>query len=377
MMRFLTAAILISHIFTSVVLAADSTSNPSSGGSSSVKEGSTAKKPTSANAERNFYEVMDDLLADFEYDLKNGTVTGLKDLSIRNIATSENIPPSFRSHLELSVTEKILKNTRTRMVQCLPCRAKRTTLNGDQVIITSADTNPVELSRIAKMSGILHFLDMAFSYQPSGMVLSMTISEPESGGIIWSRSYNSETSRTSAFRRGVDYAQIDDARKASEYQPTVQYRAIAYYLFENNIGGYTGCIGAGFRMVERYDNRKKEVGFEANYLKDSSTLVNTAASTANLYSGFNLTMLFVHSWNFIGPEENYNLVRGGLTLGLGGTYTSGYLGGLLRATYEWRFAKHWALSTVLGYRPTSTAFIAGTKSSISGAEFGLGINAIF
>src|SRR5690242_10781086 len=50
---------------------------------------------------RNFYNVLEDLMADFEYDLKNGQVIGLKDLSIRNIATSENIPGSFKSHLEL------------------------------------------------------------------------------------------------------------------------------------------------------------------------------------------------------------------------------------------------------------------------------------
>ena len=128
---------------------------------------------------RNFYEVLQDLVSDFEYDLKNGEVEGLKNIAIRNIATSENIPPSFRSHLELVLTERILKTTKSRILQCLPCRSKRTTLDGDQVMITSAETNPVELSRIAKLAGIEHFMDVAFSYQPSGMVLSMYITDPE------------------------------------------------------------------------------------------------------------------------------------------------------------------------------------------------------
>jgi len=44
-----------------------------------------------------------------------------------------------------------------------------------------------------------------------GDILSMYITDPESGSVIWSRSYNSETSRAAAFRRGVDYTQIDDA----------------------------------------------------------------------------------------------------------------------------------------------------------------------
>lgn len=331
--------------------------------------------------ERNFYEVLEDVLADFEYDLKNGNVNGLKDLAIRNIAMSENVPPSFRSHLELLVTERILKTTKVRVVQCLPCRARKTALNGDQVVVTSAETNPTELSRIAKTSAIENFLDLAFSYQPRGMVLSMTISSPESGSIIWSRSYNSEMTRANAFRRGIDYTQTDEARKQTEYAPSVQYRGILYYLFQPNIGGTTGTLGAGFRMMERYDNRRKEVGFEVDYFKDSSTLVGStvpAAGTVNLYGGFNLTLLFQHGWNFFGEEENYNKVRGGLVVGLGGTYASGFLGGLARAQYEWRLGKHYAVSTTLGYRPESTAFLNTTAvGDVSGLEFGIGINILY
>ena len=335
--------------------------------------------PAATGAQRNFYDVLEDVMGDLEFDLKNGNVTGLQQLGIRNIALSENVPPSFKSHLELLVTERVLKNTKTKMIQCLPCRAKRTTLNGDQVVITSAETNPAELSRIAKMSGIEHFMDVAFSYQPSGMVLSMYITEPDTGSVIWSRSYNSENSRAAAFRRGVDYSQIDDARKQTEYTPTVQYRAMVYYLFEPNISGTTGCLGLGFRMVERYDNRKKEVGFELNYLRDASSLVGatTAATTGNLYSGINMTMLFVHAWNLIGDEENFNKVRGSLHLGVGGTYASGFLGGLFRVGYEWRLGKHFSVLGSLGYRPSGTAFVGTTGTPVSGPEFGLGINYMF
>jgi hypothetical protein len=338
-----------------------------------------------APPERNFYDVLEDVMGDFEFDLKNGNVTGLQDLAIRNVAVSESVPPSFKSHLELLITEKVLKNTKSKVLQCLACRAKRTTLNGDQVVITSPETNSTELSRIAKMGGIAHFLDAAFSYQPSGMVLSMYITEPETGSIVWSRSYNSETSRASAFRRGVDYSQTDDARKSTEFTTTIQYRALIYYMFEPNLTGTTGVLALAFRMVERYDNRKKEVGFELNYLKDASTLVNgsapaTAATTDNLYSGFNATLLFVHAWNLIGEEENFNKVRGSLNVGVGGTYGSGFLGGLVRVGYEWRLGKHFSVNGLLGYRPSSTAFVgtaATTGKSVSGAEFGLGVGYSF
>lgn len=329
---------------------------------------------------RNFYDVLEDVMADFEYDLKNGQVKGLKDLAIRNIATSENVPPSFKNHLELVTQERIMKNTKTRMIQCLACKAKRTQLDGDKVTISSNDTNPLELSRIAKSSGIENFMDIAFSYQPSGMVISYTINEPESGAVVWSRSYNSETSRAAAMRRGVDFSQVAEARKQEEYDPVVAYRGIIYYLFEKNVSGYSGTLGFGFRMSERYDNRKKEVGFEFNYLRDTSSLVGSNSSTAgtNLYDGLNVTLLFVHAWNLIGEVEAYHRVRGSVFAGIGGTYASGFLGALIRTGYEWRLGKHYAVSAVLGYRPKGTKFIGSTAvGAVQGLEFGLGVNLLF
>lgn len=332
--------------------------------------------------ERNFYEVLDDLMGDFEFDLKNGNVNGLKDLAIRNIAVSENVPPSFKSHLDLLITEKILRNAKTRVVQCLPCKSKKTTLSGDQVIITSPETNPAELARIAKVSGIANFMDVAFAYQPTGMVLSMYISDPETGSIVWSRSYNSETSRAAAFRRGVDYNQIDQARKQMEYVPTVQYRLTVYYFNEpNNFVARTSALGLGFRMMERYDNRKKEVGFELNYIMDSSSIIggtNPPANRINIWSGLNLTLMFMHAWNLIGEEENFNRPRGSIFAGIGGTYASGYLGALVRGGYEWRLAKHWGVSANLGYRPASTAFVGSNEAGrVGGIEIGIGISHLF
>lgn len=336
---------------------------------------------TNNDQERNFYQVLEDVVGDFEYDLKNGNVNGMKDVAFRNIATSENIPPSFKSHLELLITERILRTTKTRVIQCLPCRAKKTIVQGDQIVVTSPETNPAELSRIAKVSGIENFLDVVFSYQPTGIVLSMTITQPDSGSIIWSRSYNSETSRAAAFRRGVDFSQADDARKSTEYAPAIAYRATVYFAFEPNLNSTTGCLGLGLRAVERYDNRKKEVGFELDYFKDASTLagsVPATAGTVNLYDGLNLTLLFLHAWNLIGEEENYNKPRASVLLGIGGTYASGYLGGLIRGQYEYRLGKHYTISGTLGYRPSSTAFLDSTAAgTISGLEYALGISLIF
>jgi hypothetical protein len=338
-----------------------------------------ADEPPAPNGSRNFYKVLDEVLSDFEYDLKAGQVMGLKDLAVRNIATSENIPGSFKSHLELLLTERILKTTKARIVHCVACRAKKTTLDGQNMTISSPDSNSAEMQRIAKMNGIQNFMDVAFAYQPSGMMLSIQISDSDTGTALWSRNYNSDNSRASAIRRGVDYQEADEAKTKMEYQPTVQQKPTIYTLMAPKAGGgYVTSLGLGWRMMERYDNRHKEVGFEMNYYMPISTLTgSTTVDPNNVWSSFNLTMLFTHAWGMFGDEENYNQTRGVLLVGVGGTYASGFLGGLIRTGYEWRFAKHWALTTFIGYRPQATVLISGTAASLTGVEGGLGVGFIY
>ena len=225
-----------------------------------------AEEPPAPGGSRNFYKVLDEVLSDFEYDLKSGQVLGLKDLAIRNIATRENIPSSFKSHLELLLTERILKKTKTRIVHCVACRAKKATMDGQNMVITSADSNSIEMSRIAKMNGIQNFMDVAFAYQPSGMMLSIQISDVETGTALWSRNYNSDNSRASAQRRGVDYQEIDEAKTKMEYQPQIQAKPTLYVLMAPKAGsGYVSEVGGGFRLMERYVNRHKEGGCEIDF----------------------------------------------------------------------------------------------------------------
>jgi hypothetical protein len=337
-----------------------------------------AAEPPAPNGARNFYGVLDEVLADFEYDLKSGQVTGLKDLSIRNIATSENVPSSFKPHLELLITERIMKTTKTRIVHCVSCRAKKTTLDSQSMVISSPDSSGPEMQRIAKMNGIQNYMDIAFAYQPSGMILSLQISDAESNSTVWTRSYNSENTRASAMRRGVDPQQAEEAKFKMEYMPTLQVKPTIYTLMAPKAGsGYSTSLGLGLRMMERYDNRQKEVGFEMNYYMDISKLIGITQPDNNVWAKFNLTMLFMHAWGLFGEEENFNKTRGVIHAGIGGSYASGFLGGLVRGGYEWRFAKHWTLTSFLGYRPKATVLISGTQSSLTGVEGGLGVGYIF
>ena len=334
--------------------------------------------PPAPNGARNFYKVLDEVLSDFEYDLKSGQVIGLKDLAVKNIATSENVPSSFKAHLELLLTERILKTTKARVVHCVACRSKKTVLDGQNMTITSPDSSSSEMQRIAKMNGIQNFMDVAFAYQPSGMMLSIQISDAETGTALWSRNYNSENSRASAQRRGVDYQEVDEAKTKMEYQPVIQARpSLAVVMAPKAGSGLVTEIALGFRLMERYDNRHKEVGFEMNYYLSPGMITGAVADPANIWTGMNLTMLFRHAWGLFGDEENYNQQRGVIGIGIGGSYASGFLGALIRTDYELRFAKHWSANAFLGYRPSATLLISGKATSLSGVEGGLGVGYLY
>jgi len=162
----------------------------------------------------------------------------------------------------------------------------------------------------------------------------------------------------------------------------LQHRPVIYYLFEADVEGLTGTLGLGYRLMERYDNRRKEVGFEIDYLLNVSSLIGstdpTEAATNSVYTGLNITLLFMHAWNLIGDVENFHKPRGSIFAGIGGTYAGGFLGALIRTGYEWRLGKHWAISGNIGYRPPATLFVDDTSAgAVTGFELGIGIGALF
>lgn len=337
----------------------------------------------SSSKERNFYQVLQDLLFDFESDLKEGHVSGLRDLAIRNIVVSEAVPSSFKSHLELVLSEKILATTKTRMIQCLPCRARKAVLWGDQVRIVTPENNPHELSRIAKMNGISNFMDVAYSYQNTSMMLSLTINDAETGSVLWSKSYDSETSRTSLARKGIDPETFERGIKENEYLPTQQWRLSLSYVNSPDVSERSSCLSFATRFVDRYDQKRKEVGLDFSTMIRTSKFSGEKSVTTSsdngkrIASGMNLNVVFMHAWNYFGNEENFNKMRGTFFIGVGGTYAPKFLGGLFRSGYEWRLAKHWAINITAGYRPPSTTLMNGTSTSVSGIEYGFGISHLF
>jgi hypothetical protein len=259
------------------------------------------------------------------------------------------------------------------VAQCLACKGRRITRSGGALSITSPLTDPAERARVARESRIKTFLDVSLTAMQRSMSLAVAVTDAESGRAVWARTYSSEDERVSPD------ATAEGVKRVMQYRPSVQYRATLYSMFQPDVSGSVFCLGAGFRMVERYDNRTKEIGFELDFFKETATLTGASTQPTSLYGGINLTLLILHAWNFIGDVEDPNKPRFGVVAGIGGTFASNFLGMLGRAGVEARLGKHTALSLTLGYRPASQLLLAqsSTLTPVAGIETGAGLSYLF
>ena len=77
---------------------------------------------------RQFHEVLNDLLSEFAYDVKQGQVNGLKNLSVRRVDISDTLPKTYEQYVELLVSERIRENSKVKLINCVPCKTKSSTM---------------------------------------------------------------------------------------------------------------------------------------------------------------------------------------------------------------------------------------------------------
>ena len=244
--------------------------------------------------------------------------------------------------------------------------------------MTSPATKTAELSKLAKVSGIRHFMDVAFSYQPTGMVMAFTITDPADGSVVWTRSYNSENSRAAAIRRGIALDEIDGTtRKITQFPPRSNI-AREWTIFSSPTWDSDPVIGIAFRIVQRYGNRKRNSALRWNTSRGRLIARPLTFNPPTVLRSHEHDAFTCSAWNLIGSEEDCNKVRSNVYVGMGGTYTSGYLGGLFPRRSGVEAGQAFRHHVDRGYRPLSTVSIGSpTMPSAAGAEFGAGISLLF
>ena len=101
----------------------------------SLAEESEQLRVESSTGVRRFHEVLDDLLVEFGYDIEQGQLGSLKSLSIRQVSLNENLPRSYENYLELLVSERIRENSQVKLIACLSCKTRSSTLVDGKLVL--------------------------------------------------------------------------------------------------------------------------------------------------------------------------------------------------------------------------------------------------
>jgi hypothetical protein len=334
---------------------------------------------------RRFHEVLDDLLAEFGYDVRMGQMNGLKNVSVRKVTVSDALPQSYERYVETLVTERIRDNARVRIISCMACKTKTSRLIEGKLFITSPATNVTTMRDAATTLGIEYFIDVALIYHTTHMVLAFEVFNTQSNELVWARSYNSETIKSRFQKLAIDYKQVEKAHMSDEYVP--EYRTMVGFGggFVPNLNGMddSSVLGLMVRGTERFDNRRHEFGLQLNlYMSKASFIGGTPAedeSSTKLdpwANAFNLSALYAR--HFVGSVESYDTIRHGFNGGIGFMYASPtYLSLTARSGWDIFMGKRFVASMSLLYVANAKIYVdeeyKDTKGGI-GAELYFSVN---
>ena len=344
---------------------------------------------------RRFHEVLDELLAEFGYDVKTGQIEGIKNLAIRKVTVGEALPPSYKRYAQILVSERIRENSEVRLITCTPCFSKVSTLVDGKIIITSPSTNLNQLKLAADQLGIDHFMDVVLVYHSTHMVLAFQIFKVDTNEMVWARTYNSETIRSRYQKLAIDYSQVEKSRPGEEYSP--DYRLLVGLGGGGipNVGGSSqdsSMVDLELRASERFDNRRSEFGMSMSILLTVSSLAGnteaapgTGGQTAEedtvipaapqpFTSAIAIYGLYGH--NFLGAVESYNDIRQGIHVGLGGLVSPGYITGLLRFGTDIYLGRRFAISLSGLYITPSQVVVENEPVTTNGGFGGTGVVAV-
>ncbi|TWW09651.1 hypothetical protein E3A20_12220 [Planctomyces bekefii] len=350
----------------------------------------------SSNHVRRFHEVLDELLAEFGYDVKMGQIKGLSNLAVRKIRVSPAIPKTYEDYLEVLLNERIRENSQVRLIACVPCKTRTSSLVDGKLMITSPATNMAKLEAAAQSLGIEYFMDAVLVYHTTHMVLALNVFNAQTKEMVWARTYNSETVKSRYQKLAIDYSQVAKSRPGEDYVP--DYRVMIGFggAAIPNVAGTkedSTMLNLQIRATEKFNNRHDEFGMLFSLLKTTSSTLNayptiepndgSATSTDTeedlvteptpkpFQMAFGIYGVYSHL--FLGSVESYNEARSGMHVGMGGLFSTGYLAPLLRAGWDIYFGKRFSTSFSGCYVASSTILVSGESVKTKG---GAGVDVI-
>lgn len=351
----------------------------------------------SSTTVRLFHEVLDELLAEFGYDVKIGQIKGLSNLAIRKVRVSNAIPKTYEDYVEMLITERIRENSRIKLIACVPCKTRTSSLESGRLIVSSPITNLAKLETAAATLGIENFMDAVLVYHSTHMVLALSIFNAQTKELVWTRTYNSETIKSRYQRLAVDYSQVKKTEPGEDYKPDYRYMFGLGGASMPNVAGDSSdrsMMSMQIRATEKFNNRRTEFGMMLSLLKTADSLVKEYPSEPSVNSSSAPTetptapnptsdtrpqpkpfqtavgIYGIYGHVFLGAFESYNEIRQGFHIGGGGFAAVGYLAPALRVGYDLFFGRRFVVSFAPNYiAPASVLVKSETVQTKGGVGF--------
>jgi hypothetical protein len=349
------------------------------------------RRASSQNVRR-FHEVLDELLAEFGYDVKMGQIKGLKNIAIRKIRVSKAIPRSYERYMDMLLTERIRENSRIRLINCIPCRTRTSSVVDGKLLVTSPATNMAKLDSAAASLGVDNFMDAVLVYHTTHMVLAVTVFDVTSKETVWARTYNSETIKSRYQKLAIDYSQVEKSRPGEDYQPEYRFLFGLGGAGMPNVGGTTedsSMLNFQIRATEKFNGRKNEFGMMLSVLKTTASMqteyptegetaeADTTTETETVASGLTpepfetaLGLYGMYGHLFVGPLESYNNTRHGVHFGAGLLLASSYIAPLVRTGWDIYFGRRWSTNIGVTYVGASSILVDGESIDTEGGAGG-------
>lgn len=352
-----------------------------------AEEGEEMRIASSSHVRR-FHEVLDEILAEFGYDIKIGQIKGLSNLAIRKVRVSQAIPRTYEDYMETLLVERIRENSQVKLISCVPCKTRTSSLVEGKLMITSPATNLAKLESAATLLGINYFMDAVLVYHTSHMVLAIDVFQAQTKELVWARTYNSETIKSRYQKLAIDYSQVAKSRPGEDYVP--EYRSMFGVggAILPNVSGQSEdstMINMQVRGTEKFNNRHNEFGMLLSIYKTAQSSraayptegvaagttpeeTTTALKPKPFEQAFGIYGLY--SQLLIGSVESYNEIRHGFNGGLGGLFATGYLAPVFRGGWDIYLGRRFVSSFGLDFVGPSSVLINNKTVSTPGGAGG-------
>ena len=348
------------------------------------KKTETENKSEPKSKVRKFEEVLEEVMTEFGFDVKSGQIKGLKNISIRRVQVSDTLPRSYENYIEMLLTERIRENSKTKLINCVQCKVKSSTIAEGKIIINSPSTSIARMDQAAAELGIENFMDVMLMYQTTQIILTVNIFDAASKEMLWAKTYNSETLKTRYQKLAIDYKQIEKSRQSDTYEPEYRILAGVGYGSVKNVNATSEeqkMLVGTFRVGEKFNNRRDEFGLITNLWFSSRYLTSeypsssaTAKTTTTEDTGPKpfkqaVGVFAYYAHNFLGAVENYDQLRQGLNLGLGAMFATGYFSPSVKAGWDMYFGRRFLVTPSLLYNSATKILI---NNELRNADGGLG-----